>query len=182
MIEFSHITTRGGDRGESSLYNGSRLRKDDLVFEALGDVDELSSFMGVARAHLKDGKKTERQTSSIIKAIQRNLIRLNGQVATPKRDKLYETLDLITQKDVLRIEKIERKIMKKTEMPNLFILPGSTVGGAHVDVARAVCRRAERRLVACVRERQMAHLAPCQNYLHRLSELLYVLARYVDAS
>ena len=180
MIEFEHITTRGGDRGESSLYNGTRLRKDDLIFETLGDIDELSSFLGVARAILKDGEKAERQASSIVKAIQSALIRLGGQIATPKKDPLYGGLQLITPKDVLRIEKIEQKIMKKTAMPDLFILPGSKIGGAYVDVARAVCRRVERRIVACIRERRMGYLVPCQNYVNRLSDLLFVLARYVE--
>jgi cob(I)alamin adenosyltransferase len=180
MIEFEHVTTRGGDRGESSLFNGERLRKDDLVFTTLGDIDELSSAIGVARAILRREYPREKRLHKLFESIQRDLIRVGGQVATPERDQLYKKLDHIDADDVERLEKAERSYMQSVKMPERFVLPGDTEAGGFIDLSRSVCRRAERGVVACIRERHMAKLYACQHYLNRLSDLLFVAARWVE--
>lgn len=180
MIEFDQVTTRGGDRGESSLFNGERARKDDILFETLGDIDELSSHIGLARAALNREYLKEGKVNHLLVMVQKDLIRVGGQVATPERDKRYNDLNIIADKDIERLEKSERKYMRQATMPNEFILPGSCEVSARLDVARAVCRRSERRIVACIRDRHMASLYKCQNYINRLSDLLFVLGRYIE--
>lgn len=177
MLEFDSVTTRGGDRGESSLYDGRRLRKDDLLFETVGDIDELSSFLGVARAALPRRGLAERAIHKTIEMVQRDLIRLGAQVAASPSDDLFKRIEKIAASDVERIEKIEHRYLKRADIPQQFVLPGATLPSAHIDVARAVCRRSERRIVACIRDRGMAHLVDCQRYLNRLSDLLFVIGR-----
>ena len=175
MIEFDKVTTRGGDRGETSLYNGKRLRKDDLLIETLGDNDELGSFLGVAKAVSRD-----RKLKKILSDIQEDLVRIGAMIATPPGDPLNETFSPLLPRDTERLEKIEKAYLRRAEIPEAFILPGETPTSAHLDVARSVCRRVERKVVACIRERNLGQLIPCQHYLNRLSDLLFILARYLS--
>lgn len=174
MVEFDRVTTRGGDRGETSLYNGERRRKDDLLFETMGDIDELSSQLGVARATAEKGK-----LARLLSDVQRKLLAVGAQVATPRNDPLSAKIPTITKDDVEELEKVEERYLASTKIEAEFVLAGDTLLSAHLDVARAVCRRAERRLVACIRDRGMIQLAPAQAYLNRLSDLLFILARHV---
>lgn len=180
MIEFDQVTTRGGDKGESSLNNGERLRKDDAIFTALGDIDELSSSIGVAKAALARDFPKEKPVIDALTMIQEVLVRLAGQVATPETDPLYKLLTILTPQDVARLEKLEKQFMKGVTIGGEFVLPGSSLMGAYLDVSRAVCRRAERAMVTCIRDRGRGKLVLCQNYLNRLSDLLFVLARRVE--
>lgn len=173
MIEFEKVTTRGGDRGESSLYNGERRRKDDLLFETMGDVDELSSQIGVARAHCQD-----RRISDLLTRAQRTLLSIGAQIATPKNDPLYDRISVVTEDDVVSLETAESAYLSKTEIGGEFVLPGDNPLSAHLDVARTVCRRAERKIVTCIRDRGMIQLVAAQHYLNRLSDLLFILARH----
>jgi len=177
MIEFEKVTTRGGDRGESSLYNGERRRKDDLLFETMGDIDELSSFLGVAKATCEDKKLSE-----LISSVQLTLLNLGAQIATPKSNPLYSKISPVSKDDVKRLEEVEEGYLRRTEIGGEFVLPGENLLSAQLDVARAVCRRAERKVVACIREREMIQLAAGQNYLNRLSDLLFILGRNVGQS
>lgn len=172
MIEFEKVTTRGGDRGESSLYNGERRRKDDLLFHALGDLDELTSHLGVVKALCGDGV-----VSGFLSWVQEKLIILGAQIATPPRDPLYSKISALTKIDIETLEQEEKKLLKKTVIGDKFILPGDTVLSSHTDVARTVCRRAERWLVTCIRDAGLGHLPPGQNFLNRLSDYLFILAR-----
>lgn len=170
MIEFDKITTRGGDRGESSLYDGRRRRKDDPVFEALGDMDELFSYLGVVRA-----SGTEEEWNRRLEEIQKDLLILGGTIATPKDSpKIRPGLE---QKDVERLEGWEKELMDRMELSGVFVRPGATLLSAHTHVARTLARRLERRLVTAIRERGETTLIPAQNYVNRLSDLLYLLAR-----
>ncbi len=175
MIEFDRVTTRGGDRGESSLIGGERLVKHDLIFEALGDVDELSSFLGLARSRIGTGRP-ERE----IRTIQEHLITLGGLIATPSRETARSRLPLISAADVEGLERQEKYYLEHTVIPQRFVLPGESEPAARIDVARSVCRRAERRVVACIRDRGSTHLVTSQNYLNRLSDYLFVLARWIE--
>ncbi len=177
MIEFEKVTTRGGDRGETSLYNGERRRKDDLLFETMGDIDELSSFLGVAKATCED-----KRLSELISSVQRTLLNLGAQIATPKTDPLYAKISPVSKDDVKRLEEVEEGYLGRTEIGAEFILPGENLLSAQLDVARTVCRRAERKVVACIRDREMIQLAAGQNYLNRLSDLLFIVARNVAES
>ena len=180
MSEFDGRMKRGGDGGESGLLDGTRLKKSDLVFSALGDVDELSSMIGLAKAYILRAADEREPVAMLLEAVQADLVRIGAQIATPEGHARYDDLEVITAADVGRLEEYENTYAKDVEMPKKFILPGATVTGAHVDVSRAVCRRAERRVVACILERKMKRLNECRRYLNRLSGLLFTLARRLE--
>jgi len=187
MIEFDKVTTRGGDWGESSLASGERRRKDDLLFEMMGALDELSSFLGLARAGCGTPSKSSpeggpggSELADLIAGVQRTLLSIGAQVATPLRDPNDAKLHLVTDADVELLESIEVHYLSKAKIGDKFILPGDSPLAGQLDVARAMCRRAERRIVTCIRDRSMSELIPSQRYLNRLSDLLFVLARFVD--
>jgi len=174
-IDFEMVTTKGGDGGESSLYNGERRRKDDLVFEVLGDLDELGSFLGLAKAETRDT-----EIKRLVEGPQRMLQRLGSLVATPAHDPLFERLAKIGESEIRDLESEEKRILEETKIEPVFVLPGGNRLSASLDVARTVARRAERKLVALIRERGCVELADCQKYLTRLSDYLFVLARRED--
>jgi cob(I)alamin adenosyltransferase len=163
------LYTRTGDTGETSLYSGDRARKDDPRVEAYGDIDELNAWLGLVRASGLDPA-----LDAEIVTLQRDLFALGAQLADPA-DKLAPrvTKAVIDDDHILRLEQLIDRL--EDELPPLrrFILAGGTATGAALHVARTVCRRAERRMVA---------LAPpidpvLLRYVNRLSDLLFVLAR-----
>ncbi|MCK5675115.1 MAG: cob(I)yrinic acid a,c-diamide adenosyltransferase [Spirochaetales bacterium] len=177
-ITFEMVTTKGGDMGETSLHNGERRRKDDLVMDVVGSLDELGAFLGLARAELKDiGKKNE---SDIIIEIQKTLFIIGGEVATPENDKIFKNITRMTEKNILFLEKEEKILLKTTTIKPVFVTAGENRVSASVDVARAVCRRAERYMVNLIRERGFTYLATGQRFLNRLSDLLFILARSLE--
>ena len=173
---FEWVTTRGGDRGESGYYSGEWRRKDDLIFAAVGDIDEVNSFTGAARAALQAGFGQDFGLTDM----QRNLLRVGAMVATSCDHELYGTIDHVTERDVESLERLERKLLKKTRIDPVFVVPGENAVSAAVDIARSVCRRAERRLVTVIRERGRHDLHASQNWLNRLSDYLFILARHVE--
>jgi cob(I)alamin adenosyltransferase len=174
-IPFDRITTRKGDDGLSTLYTGERLPKDDLVFQTLGDIDELTSFLGWARA--EEGLHPHQEH---IKTLQRSLGKISSEIATPPSDPLFPSLDTLQEADILSLEEWEKELLEETEIPREFILPGDTPASARLDVCRAVCRRAERSIVALIRRYQRDELLPCQRYLNRMSDYLFILARSME--
>lgn len=175
FYDFDLVTTKGGDQGDTSLYDGSRRRKDDILFETVGDIDELSSWLGVVRSHMSD-----RQTFMFLRRVQEDLIKVGAMIATPIHSSQWKSLDLIDDGDVNELERIENIVLKKTKIELKFILPGKTKESAWIDVARTVCRRAERNIISCIRDRHMDQLYSCQKYLNRLSDYLFILARYIE--
>jgi cob(I)alamin adenosyltransferase len=183
MMEFDRVTTRGGDRGESSLFNGERRVKDDAVFEALGDLDELISWIGLVKAEIRaDESVSFPDMEDQFTDIQRTLMRLSAEIATPVRDPLYKKLTHLTKDDVEILEAMEGAYLSKTEIGSAFIVPGASSHSARLDIARTICRRAERRLVTCIRSGFLGHLSTGQNYLNRLSDVLFILARHTEQS
>ena len=175
MIEFEQVVTRGGDRGESSLYDGRRYVKSSAYFNALGDVDELSSFIGLAKQVNCYGEKI---TDHLV-LIQKNLLRVGAQIATEPSSNFYKQIVPIIEEDISVLEKEINRIMKKTDIEPVFILPGEgSEFSARIDVCRTIARRAERSIIALIREHGKPELGICQNYLNRLSDYFFVLARY----
>ena len=159
------IYTRTGDSGETSLFGGSRVAKDDPRIEAYGTIDELNSAIGVARATWPLSP-IDRQ----LDAIQSDLFDVGAHLAAPGNDRFAGV-------EPRRIEELERAIdAMESELQPLtnFIIPGGSVAAAQLHVARTVCRRAERRVVAL--EDNPATVA----YLNRLSDYLFVAARYAN--
>ena len=180
MAETKGKKKRGGDEGETGLLDGSRAAKSDGVFAVLGDIDELSSMIGLAKAYIRGEAHDWEGEARLLESVQIELVRMGAQVAMPESDGRYDDLDVITNADVERLESAEEGYKNAVRMPREFILPGATTVGAHVDVARAVCRRAERRLVGYISEREMKRLDECRRYLNRLSGLLFALARRLE--
>ncbi len=177
MIEFDKITTRGGDTGETSLADGSRRPKDDLLIDVLGEVDELHAALGLLKAALSTTIERDE-----IDWMERCLLRIGGMLAVPPSHPAYEKLDQIGDADIEKLEAWQRELMDKVDMPPLFITCGESECGARADLARTVCRRAERRLVKLIRERGMRDLSDAQRFLNRLSDWLFVRARELDVN
>jgi cob(I)alamin adenosyltransferase len=169
------IYTRTGDEGDTGLFGGGRVPKDDPRVEAYGAVDELNAFIGMARSI-----ELMPRIDEILAPVQRDLFGLGAILATPDLDKMQEQLAK-TRIDDARISQLERAIdagEDELEPLKAFILPGGTPKAAALHVARTVCRRAERRVVHL---QQTVELPPLVTvYLNRLSDLLFVLARVAN--
>ncbi len=167
------IYTRTGDLGETGLFDGTRVPKSDARVDAYGEVDELNAVLGVARA-----ARVDPDIDQMLAHLQRDLFALGARLADPReRIAARVTKASLTGEDVSRLEGwIDRA---EEELPPLrrFILPGGCPAGATLHVARAVCRRAERRMVGLGRDAVDPLLVV---YVNRLSDLLFVLARLVN--
>jgi cob(I)alamin adenosyltransferase len=163
------IYTRTGDTGETSLFSGDRARKDDPRVDAYGEIDELNAWLGLVRA-----SQIDPALDPALLALQRDLFALGAQLADPA-DKLAPrvTKAVIDDDHILQLEQLIDRL--ESELPPLrrFILAGGTPAGAALHVARTVCRRAERRMVALDPPVEPVLL----RYVNRLSDLLFVLAR-----
>ena len=166
------IYTRTGDTGETSLFGGTRARKDDARVDAYGEIDELNAWLGFVRASRLDSVLDE-----MLLALQRDLFALGAQLADPA-DKLAPrvTKAVIDDDHIVRLEQLIDRL--EGELPPLrrFIMAGGTSAGAALHIARTVCRRAERRIVALDPPIDPILL----RYVNRLSDLLFVLARVVN--
>jgi cob(I)alamin adenosyltransferase len=166
------IYTRTGDAGETSLFDGTRVSKDDPRVETYGDVDELNAWLGLARA-----QPVDRPIEDELLLLQRDLFALGAQLADPAHKIAARvTKAVIGDADVTRLEELIDRL--DTDLPPLrrFILAGGTPAGSALHVARAVCRRAERRMVALDPPVDPVLL----RYVNRLSDLLFVMARAVN--
>lgn len=170
------IYTKTGDGGTTSLVGGTRVPKDDKRVEAYGTVDELNSHIGLLAEMLRD--KQENRYDEL-KAVQHNLFTLQTLLATEDAD-IYSRLP---QLHIEEVEKLERQIDSLTDLlPKLrnFVIAGGNIAGAQAHVCRTVCRRAERRVVALSHEVSVDEAI--SRYLNRLSDYLFVLARYAVVS
>jgi len=169
------IYTRTGDKGDTGLFGGGRVQKDDPRVEAYGDVDELNAVIGMARA-----VELMPRIDEVLVPVQRDLFSIGAILATPDRDKMAEQLTK-ARIDEERIEELERAIDAgdaELEPLRSFIMPGGTPKAAALHVARTVCRRAERRVVTLQHVSDVPELVVI--YLNRLSDLLFTLARVAN--
>lgn len=166
------IYTKTGDRGETSLFGGERVAKDALRIEAYGTVDELNSLLGVARS-FKPGIEVE----TILDKIQNDLFVLGADLATPPSATNANT-PRVELRHGEELEPIIDSLESKLRPLKAFILPGGPPAGAHLHLARTVCRRAERLVVKL--SRAEGTVGASVVYLNRLSDLLFVLARYAN--
>ncbi len=169
------IYTRTGDRGETGLFGGGRVSKDDPRVTAYGEVDELNAAIGLARA-----ASPEALFDSELAAIQQDLFSLGGQLAAPEPEKVRAALAK-AELSPDRIGQFERAIdAADAELAPLraFVLPAGTPKAAALHLARTVCRRAERAVVSLARDQQVS--PNFLIYLNRLSDYLFVLARLAN--
>lgn len=171
MPRLTKIYTRTGDDGTTSLGSKQRVPKESLRVAAYGTVDELNSVIGVALAHGLNGRL---QTDLL--AVQNELFHLGSDLAFPEEDKAQFAIPQIEERHVVKLEALMDELTKIVGALENFILPGGAVGAANLHVARTVCRRAEREVVALSRvEKVGTFVLP---YLNRLSDALFVMARY----
>ena len=172
-VNITKVYTKRGDKGETDLLGGSAARKDSLKVESYGCVDEASSFIGVARYYCKNKVIKER-----LKEIQNKLLVLGGFLASDAKGKEIMK-DQIKEDDIKLLEEYIDVYNQKLPPLTHFILPGDDEVAAHFHVARTVVRRAERRIVSLTS--QEPDLNPLiQKYVNRLSDLMFVLARYSE--
>ncbi len=166
------IYTKTGDSGDTGLFGGGRVQKDDPRVEAYGDVDELNAVIGMARAI-----EPMPRIDEILVPMQRDQFSIGALLATPDREKMERHLSKANIDD-RRITDLERAIddcEKELEPLKAFIIPGGSQKAATLHVCRTVCRRAERAVVAMEESEAIPELAIV--YLNRLSDLLFTLAR-----
>jgi cob(I)alamin adenosyltransferase len=169
------IYTKTGDKGDTGLFGGGRVPKDDPRVEAYGDVDELNAVIGMARAI-----EPLPRIDEVLVPMQRDLFSIGALLATPDLDKMHTHLEK-AKIDDRRIRELEQAIDdcdRELEPLKAFIIPGGSGKGAVLHVARTVCRRAERRVVSLQRDVEIPQLVVI--YLNRLSDLLFTLARLAN--
>jgi cob(I)alamin adenosyltransferase len=167
------LYTRTGDAGETSLFDGTRVRKDDLRVAAYGDVDELNAWLGLVRTAL--GPQTAEVGDAILQ-IQRDLFALGAQLADPA-DRIADRVvkAALGDADIERLERLIDRFDGDTPALRRFILPGGSEAGAALHVARTVCRRAERAIVTL-----NSADGALVRYVNRLSDLLFAMARWAN--
>ncbi len=170
------VYTKRGDDGTTGLLYGGRVDKDDLRTSAYGTVDETVSALGMARAALPAG-----EWHDAVLTVQRELFVVGAQLAThvDHWPKLTEGVSLTTPAMVEALETRIDELTDRYPLPQEFVVPGGSQPGAAIDLARTVCRRAERFVVGMQRAELLPEDSPLR-YLNRLSDYLFVLARAVE--
>jgi len=162
----SKIYTRTGDKGTTGLGDGSRINKDSLRVEAMGDVDELNAVIGILLT-----EPLPELISSTLTRVQHDLFDLGGEICIPGHS-------MVKPERVDSLENILDELNDALKPLKEFILPGGTKAAAYCHLARTVCRRAERQLIKLHREDQVTEVS--LQYLNRLSDLLFVMCRSIN--
>ena len=162
----SKIYTRTGDDGTTGLGDGTRVAKDSLRVDAMGDVDELNSVLGLMLAEAVPNILVDTLTQ-----IQHDLFNLGGEICIPD-------YAILSQANIDNLEEAIDTLNDTIEPLKEFILPGGTKAAAYCHLARTVCRRAERKLITLARDEKVT--AVSLKYLNRLSDLLFVLCRIIN--
>ncbi|OGH24263.1 MAG: ATP:cob(I)alamin adenosyltransferase [Candidatus Levybacteria bacterium RIFCSPLOWO2_01_FULL_39_24] len=183
------IYTRTGDKGKTTLFNGQRVSKGDLRIDTLGTIDELNSAIGVVLAETQNSKLKTQNYNSKLKSelikIQNDLLSIGSALANPKVSSKRLTVSSLSKR-VKEFEDFIDKMMKNLPPLSSFILPGGGKTGATLHLARAICRRAERRIVELNSKEKTLRLRSGQVdnsiiiYFNRLSDLLFTLARFAN--
>jgi cob(I)alamin adenosyltransferase len=169
------IYTKTGDKGDTGLFGGGRVPKDDVRVAAYGEVDELNAAIGIATA-----LEPQDFEAALLESIQRDLFAVGGRLATPDPAKVAQAIDKAHLSDD-RIKELEDAIDaadRELDPLQAFVLPGGTPKAAALHQARTICRRAERHVVALAREQQVP--PGILVYLNRLSDVLFTLARLAN--
>ena len=171
MPRITRVYTRTGDDGTTALGGGQRVDKASLRIRAYGSVDELNSVIGTALACGLDGS-----IAAELSRVQNELFHLGSDLCILEEDKKKMPVPVIEPRHVSALEVVMDRLSEELSPLENFILPGGTTGAAQLHLARTVCRRAERELVALASEEDVNPLTI--EYLNRLSDALFVMARY----
>jgi cob(I)alamin adenosyltransferase len=167
------IYTKTGDKGTTSLIGGTKVSKSHIRIETYGTVDELNSYLGLVSDHL-----TDEQTKTVIKEVQDRLFTIGSSLACdPEKEPLMKLPDL-KESDIVFLEKEIDKMNDELPVMKNFILPGGHVAVSTTHVARCVCRRTER-LCVNMQEHELFIDPLVIKYINRLSDYLFVLARFI---
>ena len=164
-----NIYTKTGDKGQTSLYDGSRIDKDSIRVDSYGTIDELNSYIGLCMHYVSEDIKKE------LFDIQRDLFYISAELATKNTDKLKK---VVIEEDIINLEHIIDKYMGKSKGLDSFIIPGTSLASAHLHIARTICRRAERIIISLNKVENINPLLI--KYINRLSDTLYAIARYSE--
>lgn len=182
-IRINRVYTRTGDKGSTRLVGGAKVEKDSPRIEAFGTVDELNSILGLARTFNEqaiaaggEAAEAHRKLDEILRGLQNELFDLGSELATPKGAE-YPGMLVIGGAEVTALEKCIDRCQKDLAPLESFILPGGGPVAAFLHQARTVCRRAERRVLELMRVEEVE--PGVLRYLNRLSDLLFVLARWI---
>ena len=179
MVVLNKIYTRTGDDGTTGLATGERVEKWNLRVESYGAIDETNSALGVARLHAA----ADPDLDAMLGRIQNDLFDLGADLATPERDKPLGWTPLrIVEAQVTRLETEIDQMNAAIPPLESFILPGGSALAAHLHVARATCRRAERLIAQLAATPAETVSAPALAYANRLSDFLFVAARRANAN
>ncbi len=177
MVVLSKIYTRTGDDGTTALGSGRRVAKYDLRVEAYGTLDETNAAIGIARLHTRE---THVALDAMLARIQNDLFDLGADLCFPDETKDARGRLAVTDAQVERLEREIDELNKELEPLRSFVLPGGTPASSYLHLARTVSRRAERLMVALAARRGERVGAPALRYVNRLSDFLFVAARYAN--
>jgi cob(I)alamin adenosyltransferase len=163
------IYTKTGDKGKTSLFDSKRVTKDDIRVESYGTVDELGTFLGLAKNYVDDELRDR------IYTIQNKLFTVATNLATEDQSKVAHRMK---EEDIKYLEDTIDEFMGRLNNPTGFIVPGSNISSAYLHVARTVCRRAERRIISLTGIAEVDPLVV--KYVNRLSDAIYAMARYSE--
>ena len=163
------IYTKTGDKGQTSLYDGTRVDKDSIRVESYGTIDELNSYIGLFMHYINEDEK------KVLFNIQRDLFYIGSELATKNTEKLNK---VVTDNDIKNLENIIDKYMGEAKGIDSFIIPGTSLASAHLHIARTICRRAERIIISLSKIEEVNPMLI--KYINRLSDALYAIARYSE--
>jgi cob(I)alamin adenosyltransferase len=179
-IRITKVYTRTGDKGFTKLVGGKKVAKDASRIESYGTLDELNSVLGLARVFnddLKGRLPAAQRLDEIFRRLQNELFDLGSELATPP-DFSYEGMFTVGDEEVKALERLIDELQKDLTPLNSFILPGGGKVSGFLHQARTVCRRAERDILRLMREESISEWP--LKYVNRLSDLLFVLSRWVS--
>jgi len=175
MVRINKVTTKTGDKGNTTLAGGQKVSKSSLRIEAYGSVDELNSYLGVVAEMLRDVNSLNEIRKKIL-CVQNELFNLGSQLSVLQEDR-RENTPVIQEENIKKLEEEIKKINSNLPSLKLFVLPGGNIISANLHVARTVCRRVERNIV---RLNEVETLDGTElPYINRLSDWLFVVSRYV---
>ena len=178
MVRLTRIYTRTGDKGDTALATGERVRKTDPRVEAYGAVDETNACVGLVRIHTREDEVLD----PVLARVQNELFDLGADLATPEHSLPEGAMALrIIEAQVARLESEIDHLNAELSPLNSFVLPGGSEAAAALHLARTVCRRAERMAVALADLPGQEVSGPALRYLNRLSDLLFTAARWANA-
>ena len=164
------IYTKTGDKGQTSLFDGTRVDKDNIRVESYGTLDELNSYIGLCTNYATNEDK------ELLRSIQIKLFSVSAELATKDSDR-YD--NKVNDDDVKELENIIDSYIEKIDKMDAFIVPGTSLVSANLHIARTICRKAERRILT------LSKIEPINpfllKYINRLSDVIYAIARYNES-